>query len=35
MDTSGSCTLTHLKVGTTYHVEVRVWNAKGKHSPRT
>jgi len=35
VDTSGSCTLTHLKVGSTYHIEVRVWNAKGKHSPWT
>ncbi len=31
-DLSLSCTVTGLRAGHTYDVEVRVWNAKGKHS---
>ena len=35
VDLSLSCTVTGLKAGKTYQVGVRVYNAKGKHSPVT
>ncbi|HEY5108233.1 MAG TPA: fibronectin type III domain-containing protein [Acidimicrobiales bacterium] len=35
VDTTLSCTLTGLKVGKTYDISVKVWNAKGRHSPFT